>query len=261
MKILLVIFTLQIFAFSRALALDTCAAFEMVPHEGVWTLTNGARVPYPTQTRNLDSYILFGSLSASRAAEYLAPHGLKPASVAGRALAALSVYDYKESDVGPFRESYLVFLTRHNGKLALFHELAWSSEETTALMSDEIWGIPSRRARISVDAGTSFAVATPQGPVFEMSWAKKPVLHNPFAHNLSVYAVGPKDKDGRLKWSPIKSCGGASSGSFDEARGDRLVVHDKALAALLTRLGFKPLFKELARGQKAIQYLPEPARR
>ncbi|MEQ1879161.1 MAG: hypothetical protein ABL958_21160, partial [Bdellovibrionia bacterium] len=103
-------------------ALADCDFLQKYPHKEERVLSNGTRVPVPTHTTNLDSFILIGTIDNGAASELLKPFGLKP--LGPKALGALSVFDYKKSDIGAFRESYFVVLAHDPKKPrqpALFH--------------------------------------------------------------------------------------------------------------------------------------------
>jgi hypothetical protein len=248
-KIALLIF------FASLSASSNCSLPKQFPHEGTWTLSNGVQVAVPTHAQELDSYIVFGSADSRLVSLLLSPYGLKPLEVAGRAIGALSVFNYRKSDIGPFKESYFVLLAydpKRPLQLGLFHVFAWSDSVTGALMSEEMWNIPSRVAKITLENQRKEAVKLSIFSVFEMTWNKKPIETNPIGHNMKVYATAAAA--GELRWSPIQSCGASGLNAFTS--NDRLTVHDPELKALFSKINFTPRAKEISINQQAVQFLP-----
>jgi hypothetical protein len=244
------------------------------PHQGFFTLSNDTQVAVPTHATDLDTYILYAWLDYEKTADLLAKEGLYPLSVGGKAIGAISVFDYKISDLGSFRESYFAILAtskplnpiagffaalrllRINPQgptrdITLYHQLAWSNSENARLASEEIWGIPSTFASISISP-LKFSVKS----VFDLTWRKTPEIENPLGHEIFLYATGPKRPE--QSWSPVKACGESHFTTFSGDRGDSFVAHDFGLYWLLRHLEFKPFVKEFADGQQAAQFLPDP---
>ena len=239
---------------SQSAEREGCGLLEKYPHTSAFTLSTGARIALPTQAAAVDSYALLGWLDPDATDRYLAPFGLHGLHLQDGVLAALSVYDYRRSDFGPFREAYFALVaTGRGGKIALFHLAAWSDSPVGALASAELWGIPSRLARVEATDSTDFQVTANVGPVFTMHWATAPFHDNPVGHSLRIAAVG---ETGR--WSPVEACGPRAYRNYDAAR-DRLTVRDPRLLGLMKDLDFRPAYLETARGQEAVQFPPDPA--
>jgi hypothetical protein len=280
--ILLINFFIFVASLTSFASDDYCDFESQYPHQGVITLSNGAQIPHPTHSQNFDSYMVYGWVDYAKASEALLPQGLYPFKLGGKALGALSIFDYKKSDIGSFRESYFVILATPNKnqteiqnifvllslsrvnaqsankKFAMYHEKVWSNTQTAALMSEEIWGIPSALSTVELTTTPQkhFTVHTEAGPVFEMVWRNSIPLPNLLGHQLYVYAVGPRQAQGQ-KWSAVKACGGATLTSFNKSRGDSLVFLDPQTRHYFENLSFTPFIKETSRNQKAVQFLPD----
>jgi hypothetical protein len=186
---------------------------------------------------------------------------------------AIGVFDYKDSDIGPFRETYFVILAssqpmkgflkltkllralrKHpTPKLYLYYYRVWSSTETAALMSQEIWGVPSTLSSIDIQASKSLQISLSSkgNPILNLKFGHQPKIPILFGHEIFANTLGPS-KDNLI--SPVRSCGATKIGKFK--KGDALEIYDTQTKELLESLEFKPLIKELGHNQRAVQFLP-----
>jgi hypothetical protein len=237
-----------------------CDLLHKLPQQTPFPLSDGSSVQTPTIARDFDSYAISGLLNFDRTVEFLKQDGVRPVNMGGRALGVLSVYNYKDSDMGSFQEAYFVVLVEglsgHSRSSSIFHVRAWSNSRQGALASKEIWGIPSELAEIKISAGNDFKVQTAEGSIFEMHFGNGAIFHTNLNQKLNVNAVGPL-VDGKQKWSPVKACRKITASHFSPSNGDNLVVYNLELQKLLSDLGFKPVTKEIGKDQQAIQFLPQ----
>lgn len=236
---------------------NACDLLEKYPHTGSFILSSGTSVPTPTHSQSFDTFSVYGFLDYEKTAQHLNQEGFTPFKMSGRAVGVFSIYDYKNSDIGPFRESYFVILTSN---FSLYHEKVWSSTTTAALMSKEIWGIPSEKAEVNIledQYRKHFSVAEGLNSIFEMDWVKTLEIPNPFAKVLFVYAVGPKRDGAPSLSSPVEACRNTRVSEFSVSKGDKITFGDLKTQKLFENLNFRPFIKEIGYDEQAVQFLPQ----
>lgn len=264
------------------------------PAETRFTLSNGVEIPLPSLADSYDAISIMGEVNLQRARELLAPEGLVPVEVSGKGMGVLSAFRYRASDAGVFNEAYFVILAARReprsilerihwfislmkfnnsfttqrqileaprSKIGMYHVAVFSSTETAALMSQEIWQIPSQLAQVDFESSPSapgFALHLEEQPLLRVRLKPFGLGRNPAGHNLGVYAVGPLLSSGEQYWSYVQSCGITRTASFDRKSGGDVLWYDPAtqLGHTLANLRFKPTRKEMGLNDQAVQFAP-----
>lgn len=79
-----------------------CSLIDRVEQNESFQLSNGTRVLSPTKAQRLETFSIFASINTEKIGQQLKPHGLFPVTIGGKAMSALSLYQYHQSDLGNF---------------------------------------------------------------------------------------------------------------------------------------------------------------
>ena len=141
--------------------------------QDVVTLSNGKELLLPSKSSDFSMISLIGLVNLKHLEEILLPLKLYPIKLNNHGVALVSFYDYKKSDMGVFREFYIVVLATRNPtnnyqtfwqllrsirtgtnnpeeNIVFHHLMASSDSEFGRLASSEIWGIPSYSGKIDL---------------------------------------------------------------------------------------------------------------
>ncbi|MFF2553209.1 acetoacetate decarboxylase family protein [Nocardia sp. NPDC058058] len=113
----------------------------------------GEQVRMPVEIRHADaaSALFFADTAAAR--ELLAPAGLEPVTVLGRAILSLAFVRYVDGDLGPYHEFAFSLMARQPGRKdstgAYIHWLP-VNQSFTCEAGQSIWGFPKLMADIDI---------------------------------------------------------------------------------------------------------------
>lgn len=133
------------------------------------------KVRMPVEIRDADACAATFLVDEGAAREIIAPTGLEPLRVAGRALSSLVFVRYVDGDLGPYHEFGLTLMVRgHDGGIGVYIPWLPVNQSFTCAAGREIWGFPKEIADIEVTPvrrGKRCAVRIDDRPVVTMETA------------------------------------------------------------------------------------------
>lgn len=263
--------------------LGLCALDAVLPVQTPRTLSNGETIMTPTMARDFETLIVFGKMKNEPVAKLLSEHKLYPLQVnlLGKtfSVGAVSFFDYQQSDMGQFREIYMVVVATkkkmsplksigaivkalrpskgaQDSDLVLFHLKAFSSSTTGVLSSRELWKIDSELSSVTMKKRGPWLAFThePQGEAsVTSSFNLNSFTKLPLASNYNLDASGPA-YEGVQAFSHVISCSEASYTMFDPKHHVLNVNRD--LKELFAHFSFTPWIVEYSPHSQAIQFNP-----
>lgn len=279
-----VIIVLLLFSFfpqAQALSKE-CRLEASLPDQSPRSLSNNQVIMVPTLARDFEALMVFGKMDNEAIETILRKNNLYPLQFKWMnktySLGALSFFNYRESDMGSFREIYLVVMASkikmnafqslkaffkairasqsvQDTDIVLFHLKAYSSSPMAVLGSRELWKIDSDLATIqSQHSGGSLQFDfKSQGKSMISSFDLNAFVKIPKKIHLNLDASGPVF-EGEQAYSHIISCSEAAFAIFNP-KHHRIAV-DHEMKRLLDGFSFRPWFVEYSPHSQAIQFAP-----
>ncbi|WP_308188604.1 acetoacetate decarboxylase family protein [Nocardia spumae] len=111
----------------------------------------GDKVRMPVEIRDADACAATFLVDARAAREIIAPTGLRPLLVAGRAVCSLVFVRYVDGDLGPYHEFGLTLMVRGgDGGPGVYIPWLPVNQSFTCAAGREIWGFPKEIADIDI---------------------------------------------------------------------------------------------------------------
>lgn len=243
------------------------------------TLSDGSELTIPSISSDFNLLSVIGFVDLGRLSKTLALNGLYPLKVNNRGVVLVSFYDYKKSNMGVFREFYIVTLATRKASSGLksiwqvlnsirngpnspsenilFHHLmAVSNSDFGRLASSEVWGIPSFAGVIDLSLKQKISAQAHSLDLSNLGEInieiQNNLIFNPLGLNFHVYASGINE--GSLVRSPVIGCGPTFGSSWSK---NDLINTTGVINNLLSYLKFAPFRKEVGEHLKAVQFGPE----
>jgi|GEM_PF-5656840 len=273
-----------------------CSNFNFPPYQAPFILSDGTAIPLPTRSRNGRFLTVYGLAELNFMQKKLQldhqnnSRKVYPITIGGmsKTLMAISIYDYLDTDMGSFREVYIVtfvsrsknlgfenfydalkaFRRRNNPapeNLLLYHLYAGSTHIHPRLASKEIWGIDNEAITVTQNLMTKnqfdIEVANNRNAkMFQVKIKQPHWLNNLWGYNYQMLATGAPQVDGPFAINPaeslVQSCGLSFLGPFQGRKNKITWAKDTFFGKNLSNLNFYPLWMEYAEQTRAIQYPP-----
>ncbi|MCU1648515.1 MAG: hypothetical protein JWN03_8790 [Nocardia sp.] len=127
----------------------TCSNLDMVEAHTVL----GEQVRMPVEIRHADASSALFLVEAGQARALLAPAGLEPITVLGRAVLSLAFVRYVDGDLGPYHEFAFSLMARqpgHKGSTGAYIHWLPVNQSFTCEAGQSIWGFPKLMADIDI---------------------------------------------------------------------------------------------------------------
>lgn len=276
MKVLLLAIYLIISFQLPATAMSDCDT--NFPSQGEVLLSNGYLLNLPSRSTDFDLVTVIGLADLGPLKKLLSPLGLHPLKLNNQGVILVSFYDYKKSDMGSFREFYIVAMATRketsplqgiwqilnsirvgpyspHENIVFHHLMAAGNEAIGRIASYQIWGIPNFKAQLDFNFGENLSAEVSLLPLINSGeikiQLKNNLILNPLGLNYHMYASGFNGI--KLVRSPVMACGATFGNSWSEQ--DHL-ESTGTINTLLKFLKFRPIRKEVGHQLKAVQFAP-----